>query len=237
MQLEMARPDLLNLVIKQLNSFFCFYPKTEREILRKGFAAALERTEYCFSKSENKYYIKNGETYFNPFHSGQYSIFLYFLANSIFSLYPDVTLLADRIYYLNKALNALDLFYEVKMPDIFFLDHPVGSVMGRATYGNFFSFAQCCTVGNNKGIYPTIGQNVKMMASSTILGNCGIGDNVIISAHSYVKDTDIPSCSIVFGIHPNLVIKTRDVSYFKRENSGRMQTAPNSSSGSDLFSL
>jgi serine O-acetyltransferase len=40
------------------------------------------------------------------------------------------TTLADRIYYLNKALNGLDLFYEVEMPDVFYLDHPVGTVIG-----------------------------------------------------------------------------------------------------------
>jgi serine O-acetyltransferase len=186
----------------------------EREILKAGIDAALVRSEFCFSQSKNKYYAKNGETYFNPFHSGQYSIFLYYLSNSIFLRYPRASTLADRVYYLNKALNGLDLFYEVKMPRVFFLDHPVGSVLGRATYGEYFSFAQNCVVGNNKGVYPVLGQNVRMMASSMILGDCKIGDNVIISAHSYVKDVEIPSCSIVFGTHPNLVIKTREESYF-----------------------
>jgi serine O-acetyltransferase len=92
------------------------------------------------------------------------------------------------------------------MPRIFFLDHPIGSVIGRANYGNRFSFTQNCTVGNNKGIYPTIGENVSMMSGSKILGNCLIGNDVIISANAYVKDSDIPSCSLVFAASPNLVI-------------------------------
>ena len=101
------------------------------------------------------------------------------------------------------------------MPSIFFLDHPVGSVLGRAKYSERFSFSQNCTVGNNKGIYPTFGQNVKMMAGSKVLGNSRIGNNVIISANSYIKDFDIPSYSLVFGISPNLVIKIKDEEYFK----------------------
>jgi len=97
------------------------------------------------------------------------------------------------------------------MPDVFSLDHPVGSVMGRAEYGNYFSFTQNCTVGNNKGIYPTIGENVTMMSGSKILGKTKIGNNAIIAANTYIKDTDIPSNCLVFGQSPNLVIKRRNV--------------------------
>ena len=38
---------------------------------------------------------------------------------------------------------------------------------------------------------------------------------MILAANSYVKDTDIPACSIVFGGYPDPVIKTKDESYFK----------------------
>jgi serine O-acetyltransferase len=215
MQLELTRSELVALVSRQIESLFCIRAAEEREILSAGIDAALERCAYCFSHTKNKYYSRDGAAYFNPFHSGQYSIFLYFLSNSVFTLQPNARTLADRVYYLNKALNGLDLFYEVNMPRVFFLDHPVGSVLGRATYGEYFAFAQNCTVGNNKGTYPVIGQNVRMMAYSMILGDCKVGDNVILSAQSYVKDTDIPSCSIVFGAYPNLVVKTKDESYFK----------------------
>jgi serine O-acetyltransferase len=215
MQLELSRNELVALVGRQIENLFGFRQEKEREALSVSVDAALERCEFCFSRTRNKYYSRDGAPYFNPFHSGQYSIFLYFLSNSVFRLYPAARTLADRVYYLNKALNGLDLFYEVDMPRVFFLDHPIGSVLGRATYGESFAFAQNCTVGNNKGVYPVIGQNVRMMAYSMILGACQIGDNVILSARSYVKDTDIPSCSVVFGAHPNLVVKARDESYFK----------------------
>jgi serine O-acetyltransferase len=89
------------------------------------------------------------------------------------------------------------------------LDHPVGSVMGRAKYSDYFSFGQNCTVGNNHSIYPVIGDHVKMCASSMILGNCTIGNNVIIGAGACVKDENIPDNSLVFGNSPNLIIKPR----------------------------
>lgn len=71
------------------------------------------------------------------------------------------------------------------------------------------SFGQNCTVGNNKGIYPTLGINFRMCANSTILGNCHVGDNVTLGAGALVKDQDIPSNSLVFGQSPNLVIKQK----------------------------
>jgi len=46
-----------------------------------------------------------------------------------------------------------------------------------------------------------------MLSNSKVLGNSHIGNYVILSADSYVKDTDIPDGSIVFGQSPQLVIK------------------------------
>ena len=104
-------------------------------------------------------------------------------------------------------LHSADLYYEVELPQVFRLDHPVGSVMGRAKYGNNFFFCQGCTVGNNKGVYPVIGENVSMLSGSKILGKCDIGDNVTLSANSYVKDTDVPANTVVFGSSPKLIFK------------------------------
>ncbi|MCK5354870.1 MAG: hypothetical protein KAJ63_07095 [Methyloprofundus sp.] len=207
MILELPYGKLVNLVLKQLDNLFIFEQDKEQHPLNEGVELALSRVEQCFLSTDNKYYKKNGEVYFSPFHSGQYSIFLYFLSNSIYRLFPESIVLADKIYYLNKALNGLDLFYAVEMPKVFFLDHPVGSVIGRAVLGEFFSFSQNCTVGNNHGVYPEIGERVTMLSGSKVIGNSKIGNNVIISANSYLKDVDIPGNSIVFGQSPDLVIK------------------------------
>lgn len=206
MNLEIPTPQLVSLVKKQINNNF-FLENSEEEIINECINIALQKSEYCFSKTENKYYKKNDVTYFNPFHSGQYSIFLYFLSQAIYIKKQAPNTLSDRVYYLNKIMNSLDVYYEINMPSIFMLDHPLGSVLGRAIYGEYFTFSQQCTVGNNKGIFPTIGKHVTMFSGSKIIGDCTIGDNVKIAANTYIKDTDIPSNSLVFGSSPNLIVK------------------------------
>lgn len=214
MKIEITREELSALIRRQLNHLFILREGAETDHLEASIDPTLSKIEHCFKHTANRYYNQDGQTYFNPFHSGQYCIFLYFLSRTIFLNDPDYRTLSDRVYFLNKALNAIDLFYEVELPDVFSLDHPVGTVLGRAKYGNYFSFSQNCTIGNNRGIYPTIGRNVKLLSGAKLIGNSTIGDNVTLSANTYVKDTDIPSCSIAFGSSPNLIIKSKDQSYF-----------------------
>ena len=164
----------------------------------------MHRSFYCFKNTKNKYYGDLGEIKFSPWHSGQWCIFLYYLSNCLSSQHSDT---ASKVYYLNKMLNNVDLYHEVELPIVFSLDHPLGSVLGRAIYGNYFSFSQGCTVGNNKGIYPTIGTNVRMLSNSKIIGRSKIGDNAVISANCYIKDIDVPSDTIVFGQSPNLTFR------------------------------
>lgn len=205
MIIEIKKKILVQNLIKQIENLFGLTNK-EEEIIHKCFLKTLTRSEYCFANTNNKYYKKKSKTYFNPFHSGQYCIFLYFFSNTVYR-YLKGSLLSDKIYYLNKTLNGLDLFYEVEMPKIFILDHPVGTVIGKASIKNYFSFSSNCVVGNNKGIFPKLGSNVYLSTGCTILGDCNIGNNVIFSANSYILDSDVPSNSIVYGRHPDIEIK------------------------------
>lgn len=199
--------ELVTLTTKQISAFFPL-SKEDTIFMYDILPSVLERVKKNFEANTNKYYHHEGSTYFNPFHSGQYCIYLYYLSNSIFKLGNSI--LADKVYYLNKIMNGCDLFYEVELPDIFMLDHPVGSVIGRAKIEDGFTFSQNCTIGNNHGIYPVIGKNVTLNANSSILGNSRIGDNVILGAYTCIKDADIPNDSIVFGQSPHLIIKKRN---------------------------
>lgn len=196
---------LLDLVFCQLKAFKL--SEEEKTIIIQSFPKVKERLEYCFIHTSNKYYSKDGNAYFNPFHSGQWCIFLYYLSNSIYLDSKANSITCDKIYYLNRMLNGCDLFYQVSLPPIFSLDHPLGTVIGRGTFKNYFFFAQGCTVGNNKGIFPDFGERVKMLSNSKVLGNSKIGNNVIIAANTFIKDTAIPDYSIVFGSSPHLTIK------------------------------
>ena len=196
---------ILDLLFGQLKIFKL--TNEEEKIIEASYEDVKKRLDYCFSNTNNKYYSKNGKSYFNPFHSGQWCVFLYYLSNSLFKLSNNNRIVCDKIYYLNRMLNSCDLFYEIDLPEIFFLDHPLGTVIGRGVFKKYFSFSQGCSVGNNKGIFPEFGENVKMLSNSKVIGKSKIGDKVIISANTYIKDTDIPSGSIVFGMSPNLIIK------------------------------
>jgi serine O-acetyltransferase len=205
MIIENGREPLLSLTMHQLRSLF-LADQSDATNVSRCFDTVIERAHRSFSASENKYFRRDGKVFFDPLHTSQYCIYLYFLSNELYKRGCERS--AAKVYALNKALNAVDLFYGVSLPDIWSCDHPVGSVIGRATFGNGFFFTQNCTVGNNKNNYPTIGENFKMMCGATVIGDCHVGDNVILSAHAYVKDESIPPCSIVFGTSPNLVIKT-----------------------------
>ena len=189
---KITNDELVTLTIKQISAFFPL-SKEDTICIQYILPSVLERVKKNFEANTNKYYHREGHIYFNPFHSGQYCIYLYYLSNSIF-----------------KLGNRCDLFYEVELPDIFMLDHPVGSVIGRAKIEDGFTFSQNCTIGNNHGIYPVIGKNVTLNANSSILGNSRIGDNVILGAYTCIKDADIPNDSIVFGQSPHLIIKKRN---------------------------
>lgn len=47
------------------------------------------------------------------------------------------TALADKIYYLNKIMNCIEVYWNVNFTPHFIVDHPVGSVLGRAEYGDY----------------------------------------------------------------------------------------------------
>ena len=207
------------MVTHQIRQFFTLSEQEQIEldsIISKTETRCLKN----FRVNRNKYYQECQKI--DHLHSAQYTQFLYFLSKEAVAI--DALKLADKIYYLNRALNGCDLYHAIDLPSIFTLDHPLGSVMGRASYGAYFAFQQGCNVGNNHNTYPTIGEHVRMFANSTIIGNAHIGHHVFISANTYIKDEDIPPCSIVFGTSPNLVIKSKPESYFEERSLFRKVT-------------
>ncbi|UVR45945.1 hypothetical protein NXX63_10700 [Bacteroides fragilis] len=108
-----SEDQIANLLIKQLSAIF-FVDDAEKYLIESQLKEVLLRCELCFSRNMNKYYSLKGETYFNPFQSAQYTIFLYYFSNQIFRI-GICRLLADKLYYLNKIMNACDLFYEIEL--------------------------------------------------------------------------------------------------------------------------
>jgi serine O-acetyltransferase len=187
----------------------CFYPEREVEpaSISEYVMLAMERTEHCFSKINIKYYNDGKDVHFNHLNTDQYAVFLYYLSNTVFRESGDPSL-AAKIYGMNKALHGLDAFYEVELPDVFLLVHPLGTVLGRATYSDFFVAYQRVSVGaNNDNIYPELGPYVAMFPGSTLNGHCIVEENCLIAADSTIMNMRIPSGMVAFGKHPNVMFK------------------------------
>ena len=223
MESTLTRPQLSRYTAAQINGFFpdgnSVLPEQVGEILPR----VLERLARCLEGIGSPYFRRAGKLFFNHLHSDQYSMYLYILANEahcgeVASL-PD---LAVKSYLLNKALHGIEVFYQVKLPEVFWFAHAVGAVLGRASYGNRLVVMQGCTVGNKGGEYPVFGNRIVLCAKSTVLGGV-LGSDVCVGAGSLVIGETIPDNSIVVGSSPNLRVinkKSRllDI-YFPKDSS------------------
>jgi serine O-acetyltransferase len=202
MQLSLPKTDLALYVRKQFENFFP--DGTDLGDLPRLVGLALERVEHCFSRVRLKGFFADGEARFSHWHSDQYAIFLYYLANSAFRDRPGHPI-ADKAYALNKALHALDAYYEVELPDVFAVQHPVGTVLGRATYSDYFICYHNCTVGANPdNDYPAFGRGVVMFGGSRVIGKTSVGDNTLVSTGAIVIDGGVlEPDSVLHGNYPN----------------------------------
>ncbi len=212
--------ELKRYIEKQLYNSFAGEILPIPPIPISSIMVAMNRLEYACSKLKTQYYNKTGEVCFYLQHTVQQAVFLYYLSHDLYE--NDMEELASYVYYLNKILHSVEWFYAIDLPDVFFAEHPMSSVLGRAEYSNRFFVYQGTTVGGNrqgdKIFYPKIGENVIMYANSTILGNSKIGKNVIVSAGTYIKDENIPDNCLVFGQSPNIVIKKRSIEDIRKMN-------------------
>ena len=205
------KKEIAQMLIKQLDNYGWNYNK---EVVLSYLDIVLERIKEC-REDLVAAQCADGNVQFSPYHSGSYSVFLYYLSNSLGK--DGHNREAEVVYYLNKVMHANDWFYQVDLPKHFWAEHPLGSVLGRAQYGDYFFVYQGTTVGGNRKRqdgrnvleYPRIGDNVTLYANSTVLGNTKIGNNVIISANSYLINEEIPDNCIVFGQSPNIIIKKK----------------------------
>ena len=201
MQLSLARNDLALYVSKQFENLFP--DGADLGDLPRFVDLALGRIDHCFSRVRLKGFFAGDEAQFSHWHSDQYAIFLYYLANSAFRERPGHPI-ADKAYALNKALHALDAFYEVELPDVFAVQHPVGTVLGRASYSDYFICYHNCTVGANlDNDYPSFGRGVVMYGGSRVIGKTSVGGNSFVSTGAIIIDGGtLEPNSVLHGIYP-----------------------------------
>ena len=185
-----------------------FFPTRDLEDPKKisfYIEKALPRLSRCISE------VKMWEpAKFDVLHSTQYCIFLYYLANSV---WRDLGAneLSIKLFLLNKALNGIDCFYEIELPEVFFIGHSPGIVLAKACYGNFFVMYQNSTVGKNHGLAPTIGEKVIMYPNTAIIGNSKIAPLSTLSQGVSVINQNTKENMLVFkGKENELLFKPSD---------------------------
>jgi len=121
---------------------------------------------------------------------------------------------------LNKMLHGCDIYYEVSLPSIFLLVHPLGTVLGRGNYSDYFVAYQRCGIGSNHNIFPTLGNHVTLRPGSSVLGNSKIGDVCQIATDALVIDKNIDNNTVFMGRPGSIRLRPNPAPYpLWRDNS------------------
>lgn len=199
-------------VVRQANMLFPDGEDLKIDDVTPAVPRALERLEHCFTRIDSKYFSDVDGAVFNHLHGDQYAMWLYLLSNELHRQgAPAAT--CSKLFLLNKTLHGCDIFYEVELPSIFLLVHPLGTVLGRGRYSDYFVSYQRCGVGSNHDVYPTFGSHVTLRPGSAVLGNSRIGNLCQIAAESLVIDRDLPDNSLYIGNPKTAVVKRQDSRY------------------------
>lgn len=205
MKLSIEKHRLIEYLAKQL-TFFCPDDDEVTSPLTQIMPTVIERMHHCFSHIHKKYFVEHEQTLFNHLNGDHYAMFLYFVSNEAWR--QGFISIAEKTFLLNKALHGIDAFYSITLPDIFLFVHPTGTVLGNASYANYLVIYQNVTVGSDlRGVYPTFGEGNVLYAKSSVIGQCNLGKNVSIAAHSFIRNMDVPDNAIVVGLHPENKIK------------------------------
>ncbi len=200
----LAPSELAGYVARQMAAF---YPDgDETRAVAHVLADALDRLEHCFNHAKLKCFWTDDGPRFNHLHTDQSAIFLYYLSNSAFK--RGEIAVASKAYALNKALHGLDAFYEVELPAIFTLQHPVGTVLGRASYSDYLCVYQNVSVGSAPdGAQPMLGRSVILYGGARVIGAVRLGDDTVVSAGTTLLGGDVPAGHVAFGQYPAVTTK------------------------------
>lgn len=203
MEVSLDRTELMCYLRHQTEHFFPDQYAFAGNDIVSALTLALERLEYCYKFIQVPAYNRDGQTFFSHLHGDQYSQFLYYLMNSLWRLSQNKPI-CEKLIQLNRMLSGCFFTYNAGLPDIFYWSHPVGTVLGKAKYGNFFSCRHGCTVAtqdqyNAEGELLSIGEGLFLGAGAGIYTTqIQIGNRVVIGAGTSVfKEKKIEDDTLV----------------------------------------
>jgi serine O-acetyltransferase len=194
---------MVEVLLNQL-SFFGELSVNEKKLVNTYFSLAKKSVDNCQERI-----VKERRT-LNYFNSHYSIMFLYKLARIIYQNEPLKNCsdsVIEKLYLLNRMLNAIDLYYKIDMPDYFIIGHGLGSVFSRAKYSEYLVVYQNVTIGMQDGKYPEIGERVVIYPNCVVVGNCRIGNNSIIGAGTSLINKSIPDNCVAFEKYGKLIIR------------------------------
>lgn len=185
------------------NQLIHFFPDKydSKVIISKYIDETYDRMNFSLKHVKLEGYKK-----FSHLHSDLYAQFIYYLSNTIWRN-DKTNAIAVKLFYLNKSLHGLNCMYDTELPDIFLLLHSVGSILGKASYSNYFVACHNVTVGTDKGQIPKLQEGVYMGPGSSIVGMCLIESYSHLAINTVVLNQDTKSHCVVIGNSPNLILK------------------------------
>ena len=210
MELSLSSNGLKQYLTRQLETFFPDGIGVSGKDVDKAFSLALERLEFCFREiTFPSYSNENGQTFFSHMHADQYAQFLYYFSNTLWNQSQNRSV-CDKVMYLNRILNNFFFSYKGKLPDVFFLAHPIGTVLGNAVYSDYLVVFQNVTVNTSSDSEgnpaPVLGKGLFLGAGSKIIGNMPIGDRVSIGVDTVVYNMAIPNDKVVITDYNGSVV-------------------------------
>jgi serine O-acetyltransferase len=201
MHLSMLVPELAAYTSAQLATFFPDGRHRRASELRPFVSLALDRLEHCFARINRPGYNVDDEPAFDHLHGDQYCTFLYYLSNTIHREGGDEAL-CKKLYLLNRAMHGFGCLYDVDLPDVFCVVHGAGTVLGRARYRDYLAVCHNTTIGAIGGVFPTMGERLILSAGASLIGDCLVGDNVLLEPGCSLVKTSVPANTRVGGPGP-----------------------------------
>lgn len=124
--------------------------------------------------------------------------------------------MAESYHRQMRREHGCELYPAVELPEHLMFVHPVGTVLGRATYADYFCAYQNVGVGSDlDGNRPVFKGPCVMFPGSKVLGKTVIGANCFILANTVVERVTVPDNSIVFSRPVNAYdpSRNRDVNF------------------------
>jgi serine O-acetyltransferase len=200
MKTSLSKDELKLYLGKQLSNYFPDNTRLEGNDVDSALTLALDRLENCFKEITFPAYSDGEQTFFSHLHADQYATFLYFFMNSLWKLSENKPI-CDKVLYLNRMLNGFFVSYKGRMPDHFFLGHPVGTIIGNAVYNDYLVIFQNVTVNTDTDAEgnpaPVLGKGLFLGTGAKIIGNRTVGDRVSVGVDAVVYNREIPDDSVV----------------------------------------